>query len=87
MLHVGPNQETSTPLAIPSARPLLSHNISHFILSPRIETAIRTAPSSQQRYEALLQSRTSAQSVWRRLRRLVGPEREPAQALHGPART
>ncbi|KAJ9222685.1 hypothetical protein DTO207G8_8024 [Paecilomyces variotii] len=39
MLHVGPDQKTSTPLVIPSARALLSHNISHFILTPRIATA------------------------------------------------
>ncbi|KUM55788.1 hypothetical protein ACN42_g11449 [Penicillium freii] len=87
MLDIGPNQETSTPLAIPAVRALLSHNISHFILSPRIETAIRNAPSSQQRHEAFLQSRTYARSFWRRIRRLVGSEREPAQALVGGSPT
>ncbi|KGO47995.1 hypothetical protein PEX1_062180 [Penicillium expansum] len=83
MLHVRPDQQTSTPLAIPSARALLSHNISHFILSPQIAAAIRNVPSAQDRHEALLKSRTSAKTFWRSLRHLVGLEREPVQALSG----
>ncbi|PKX97566.1 uncharacterized protein P174DRAFT_439331 [Aspergillus novofumigatus IBT 16806] len=83
MLHVGPDQKTSTPLMIPSVRALLSHNISHFILSPRIATAITNVASAQDRHEALLQSRTSFRTFWRRLRRRMSPEREPAQAFAG----
>lgn len=83
MLHVGPDQKSSTPLVIPSARALLSHNISHFILTPKIATAITNVASAQDRHEALLQSRTSARTFWRRLRRRMSPEREPAQALAG----
>ncbi|KAJ9216051.1 hypothetical protein DTO166G4_2295 [Paecilomyces variotii] len=80
MLHVGPDQKTSTPLVIPSARALLSHNISHFILTPRIATAITNAASAQDPHEALLQSRTSGRNFWRRLRRVMS---SPAQALGG----
>ncbi|KAJ5607869.1 hypothetical protein N7537_004488 [Penicillium hordei] len=87
MLYIRPNQETSTPLTIPSTRALLSHNISHFILSPKIETAIRDVPFSQKRHEDFLQSRASARSVWRRLRHWVGLEREPTQALVGDSPT
>ncbi|KAJ6093204.1 hypothetical protein N7486_008493 [Penicillium sp. IBT 16267x] len=72
MLHVGPDQETSTPLVVPSARALFSHNISHFVLSPRIAT---------DRHEKLLQSRTSAWTFWRKMRRRINLEREPAQDL------
>jgi hypothetical protein len=81
MRHVGPDQKTSTPLAIPSARALLSHNISHFILTPKIATAITNVASAQDRREALLRSWTSARTFWRRLRRRMGPEPEPAQAF------
>lgn len=81
MQHVGPDQQTSTPLVIPSARALLSHNISHFILTPNIATAITNVASTQDRHEALLQSRISVRSFWRKLRRKINPEREPAQAL------
>ncbi|KAJ9191643.1 hypothetical protein DTO164E3_8751 [Paecilomyces variotii] len=80
MLHVGPDQKTSSPLVIPSARALLSHNISHFILTPRIATAITNAASAQDRHEALLRSRTSGRDFWRRLRRVMS---SPAQALGG----
>ncbi|KAF5858872.1 hypothetical protein ETB97_003621 [Aspergillus alliaceus] len=83
MRHVGPDQKTSTPLVIPSTRALLSHNISHFILTPKIATAITNVASAQDRHETLLQSRTSARTFWRRLRRRVSPEREPVQALAG----
>lgn len=83
MLHVGPDQETSTPLVIPSARALLSHDISLFILTPKIATAITNAASAQHRHEALLQSRTSARTFWRRLRCRIGLERGPAQTLSG----
>ncbi|KKK22844.1 hypothetical protein P175DRAFT_0501544 [Aspergillus ochraceoroseus IBT 24754] len=83
MLHVGPDQKTSTPLVIPSARALLSHNISHFILSPKIATAITNVASAQDRHEALLQSRTSARTFWRRIRRRMSLDQEPAQALAG----
>ncbi|OJJ42434.1 hypothetical protein ASPZODRAFT_76708 [Penicilliopsis zonata CBS 506.65] len=81
MLHVQPDQKTSTPLVIPSARALLSHNISHFILTPKIATAIMDVASEQHRHEALLRSRTSARSLWGRFRRWMGPERGQAQAL------
>ncbi|KAJ5759793.1 hypothetical protein N7520_006949 [Penicillium odoratum] len=83
MLHVAPDQETSTPLAIPSTRALLSHNISHFVLSPRIATAITNVASSQDRHETLLRSRISARTFWRRLRRKRNPDslRGPVQAL------
>ncbi|KAJ5713577.1 uncharacterized protein N7483_010758 [Penicillium malachiteum] len=83
MYHVAPDQETSTPLVIPSTRALLSHNISHFFLTPRIATAIASVASDQERYEALLKSRISARTFWQRLRRRIDPEREPAQAFAG----
>ncbi|KAJ5781941.1 uncharacterized protein N7518_010424 [Penicillium psychrosexuale] len=38
-------------------------------------------PSSQDRHEALLQSRTSGQIFWRRLRHSISSNRSPAQAL------
>jgi hypothetical protein len=81
MRHVGPDQKTSTPLVIPSARALLSHNISHFILTPKIATAITNVASSQERHEALLRSRSSIRTFWRRLRGRPSSDREPAQAL------
>lgn len=83
MLLIGPHQETSTPLVIPSARALLSHNISHFILTPRIATRITNVASAQDRHEAHLQSRTSVQTFWNRLLRRRSPERQPARALGG----
>ncbi|CAG8183130.1 unnamed protein product [Penicillium nalgiovense] len=83
MLYVGPNQKTSTPLVIASTGALLSHNMSHFILTPKIATAIINVASTQHRHETLLQSRTSARTFGGRLRRSVGVEREPAQALGG----
>ncbi|KAJ5622524.1 hypothetical protein N7528_005756 [Penicillium herquei] len=83
MYHAGPDQETSTPLAIPSTRALLSHNISHFFLTPRIATAITSVASDQERYEALLKSRISARTFWQKFRRRIGAEREPAQAFAG----
>ncbi|KAJ5779248.1 hypothetical protein N7457_006968 [Penicillium paradoxum] len=69
------------PLVIPSARALLSHNISHFILTPRIATATMNVASVQDRHESVLQSRASTRGFWRRLRHLASSEREPAQAL------
>lgn len=83
MHHVRPDQKTSTPLVIPSARALMSYNISHFILTPKIATAIMNVPSSHDRHEALLQSRTSGRTFWRRLRHLISSNRAPAQALAG----
>ncbi|KAJ5282497.1 hypothetical protein N7505_000477 [Penicillium chrysogenum] len=83
MLYVGPDQETSTPLVVASTRALLSHNMSHFILTPKIATAITNVASTQHRHETLLRSRASARTFWRRLRRSVGVEGEPAQALGG----
>lgn len=83
MLYIRPDQKTSTPLVILSARALLSHNISHFILTPKIATAITNIASAQDRHEALLQSRTSARTFWRRLCRRISLQREPAQALAG----
>lgn len=79
MQHVGRNQKSSTPLGVPSPRPLLSHNISHFIL--KIATPIMDMDSAQDRHETLLRSRTSARTFWRNLGGWTSSEREPAQAL------
>ncbi|KNG91340.1 hypothetical protein ANOM_000503 [Aspergillus nomiae NRRL 13137] len=77
MRYVGPDQITSAPLVI-SSRALLSHNISHFILAPKIAAAITNVASAPDRHEEFLQSQTSARTFWRRLRRRMSLEREPA---------
>ncbi|KAJ6015346.1 hypothetical protein N7540_009937, partial [Penicillium herquei] len=42
MDHDGPDENTSTTIVIPYTCALLSYNISHYILTPRIATAITT---------------------------------------------
>lgn len=66
---------------VPSARALFYHNISHFVLSPTIATAITNVASDQDRHEALLQSRGSFRIYWKRLRQTIRPRREPTQSL------
>ncbi|KOS40151.1 hypothetical protein ACN38_g9004 [Penicillium nordicum] len=53
MSHISPNQDTCTPLLVPSSRSLWSHNIAHFVLTPNIATAIANLPSDQSRHELL----------------------------------
>lgn len=72
MQHVGPDQQTSTPLAIPSARALLSHNISRFVLTPNIATAITNVASAQERHDALLQKALVLESYLKDLGPLKG---------------
>ncbi|KAJ5808793.1 hypothetical protein N7474_010062 [Penicillium riverlandense] len=81
--YLSKDQETSTPLVIPSTRALLSDNISHFVLTPNNATAVMNVASTQDRHEALLRSRTSARTFWRKLCGLISSEREPAQASTG----
>ena len=80
ILYIRPEQDSSTPVIIPSARGLNSTNISHSILSPTFTTAITNTSSEQHRHEDLLHSRSSAR-FWGRLRRLTGFERRPAQTF------
>ncbi|KAJ5925546.1 hypothetical protein N7454_008185 [Penicillium verhagenii] len=54
------DKETSTLLVIPSTRALLSHNISHIVLTPNVATEIMNVAYTQDDHEALLRSRTSA---------------------------
>lgn len=81
MLFVEPHQKTSTPLVVPSARALLSYNIAHFILTPKIATAITEVASAQDRHEVLLKSRASFHTFWRQIRNKLGPDRKPAEAF------
>ncbi|KAJ5464073.1 hypothetical protein N7475_007208 [Penicillium sp. IBT 31633x] len=81
MLNVRPDQKISTPLANTSSRALLSHSLSHFILTPKIATATMNLTSVQNRHEALLRSRTFARTFWKRLRSSVGLAQGPAQSF------
>lgn len=77
MLLAAPGQHTSTPLAVPSIRALLSYNRSHFILTRKLATTITQIASSQKRHELLLQSRDSFRSFWGRIRGSGNPRQSP----------
>ena len=67
MRFVAPDQDTCTPFVICSPRSWLSHNISHFVLSPMIANAITDAASHQGRHETMLRSRMHARDFWARV--------------------
>lgn len=74
MEHVSPDQDTSTPLVDCSQRTLRFHNISHFVLTPSIATAIANAASSQTNHQETLTARERARRFWRKLcRDQAGP--------------
>ncbi|KAJ5229421.1 hypothetical protein N7489_010129 [Penicillium chrysogenum] len=73
MRHVSPNQDSCTPLLVPSSRSLWSHNISHFVLTPNIATAIANLPSDQSRHKLLPQSCSRAQTFWASHRSVRSP--------------
>lgn len=74
MEHVSPDQDTSTLLVDCSQRTLRFHNISHFVLTPSIATAIANAASSQTNHQEALTVRERARRFWRKLCRFqAGP--------------
>ncbi|GAB1202640.1 hypothetical protein APSETT445_001261 [Aspergillus pseudonomiae] len=68
---VAPDQDSNTPVMGTSRRDLKYYDISHFILSPNIATAIMNVASDQDRHESTLRERTRARSIWATQRRLT----------------